>query len=181
MKKSILVACIAISITSSAMAEGGCKDNIEVSNPDSQYFNRGDGTIIDSANGLMWTTCSIGQSYNNDTVSCEGVSTQFSSWDEALQAADYHSSFASYDDWKLPNIKELNSLVERSCYTPAINSNAFPDTESVAYWSNTPDSKEIMSKVGFEGLIVNFNTGLMFTADNSTAPLIRMVRDVSSK
>ena len=60
-------------------------------------------------------------------------------WQEALKAADGYT-FANYSDWRLPNIKELSSLAARDRHSPAINSTAFPNTESSAYWSASPDA-----------------------------------------
>ena len=41
------------------------------------------------------------------------------------------------DDWRLPNAKELASLLEPGCYGPSINRNVFPATPQVPHWSST--------------------------------------------
>ena len=48
------------------------------------------------------------------------------------------SGLAGFNDWQVPNIKQLLSIVERKCVAPAINANLFPDTPASAqFWSST--------------------------------------------
>lgn len=65
------------------------------------YEDSGDGTINDNATGLMWSQADNG----------EGIL-----WADALAYAE-NSELAGYDDWRLPNIKELQSIVDYS-YSP---------------------------------------------------------------
>ncbi|GAB0151070.1 DUF1566 domain-containing protein [Marinobacterium sp. BA1] len=41
------------------------------------------------------------------------------------------------DGWRLPTIQELFSLADHSKHSPAIDADAFPDTESDWYWTST--------------------------------------------
>jgi len=67
--------------------------------------DNGDGTITDEATGLMWMQDDNG----------EGVD-----WENALNYAE-NSNFAGYSDWRLPNVKELQSIVDYSGVFPAID------------------------------------------------------------
>jgi hypothetical protein len=60
-------------------------------------------------------------------------------WQQALEAPDGYS-FAGYSDWRLPNIKELSSIIEQRCYNPAINLSVFPATPGSYFWSSSPDA-----------------------------------------
>ena len=63
-----------------------------------KFNDNGDGTISDKATGLMWM--------QNDNQ--EGIL-----WQEALNYAENYE-FAGYSDWRLPNVKELQSIVDYS-------------------------------------------------------------------
>ncbi len=62
------------------------------------FSDNGDGTVSDGATGLLWQQADSGQGMN---------------WEEAL---DYCESLAlaGRDDWRLPNAKELQSIVDYS-------------------------------------------------------------------
>ena len=67
-----------------------------------EYTDNGDGTVSDNATGLMWTQDDSG----------EGLD-----WVNALQYAE-NSEFAGYSDWRLPNVKELQGIVDYN-YSPS--------------------------------------------------------------
>jgi hypothetical protein len=54
-------------------------------------------------------------------------------------AGAYCSSLSlSGTGWRLPTVKELQSLVDISVYAPAIDTVAFPGTPSNYFWSSSP-------------------------------------------
>jgi hypothetical protein len=68
-------------------------------NPDygvNNFVDNGDGTITDLASGLMWQKGDSGITMN---------------WQQALDYAE-NLEYAEYDDWRLPNAKELQSIVD---------------------------------------------------------------------
>lgn len=174
MKKLTLGLCLSAAFSSTAMAQVCKPESITPTHPEGQYLNNGDGTITDVVNGLMWSICSVGQTATGGT--CSGVPTNYPTWQMALTAADANKSFAGYDNWRLPNIKELGDLVERSCVGPAINLTYFPSTPSAVYWSNTMDYRDVNAAVGLDGLIVDFTAGSEFLTDVNSHKMIRMVR-----
>ena len=110
-----------------------CHKNLPPSNPDIVYIDHGDGTVTDTRTGLMWKQCTEGLS----GAGCETGSAQTFMWGQALTEAK-SSTFANYSDWRLPNIKELASLIEDCRGGPAINTNKFPNTPSSRHWSGSP-------------------------------------------
>ena len=69
-----------------------------------QFVDNGDGTISDEATGLMWMQAD----------GAEGMD-----WEAALAYAQSQNevNYLGYNDWRLPNVKELQSIVDYS-YAP---------------------------------------------------------------
>lgn len=65
---------------------------------ENEFVDNGDATITDNATGLMWSQDDSG----------EGLD-----WADALSYAE-NSGLAGYDDWRLPNVKEMQSIVDYS-------------------------------------------------------------------
>jgi len=102
-----------------------------VSSPDTvqlpSFSDNGDGTVSDLRTGLRWQKCSRGQS--NDSA-CSGAVTQ-GTWQSNLAYCNGLTlgSHANASSWRLPNLRELNSIYFVG------NSNA---TMEAAYFPNTP-------------------------------------------
>ena len=132
MIKSFLCALIALFV-GAAHAEQVCRDDILATAPDSRFQDQGNGTVTDLATGLIWKQCAEGLS----GAGCASGSAAAFTWPKALQHAEA-AVFAGSDRWRLPNKKELASLVEQRCYDPAINERYFPNTpSSAAFWSSS--------------------------------------------
>lgn len=82
------------------------------------YVNNGDGTVTDNVTGLLWQRAD------------DGV---MRTWEEALDYCETRT-LAGRRDWRLPNIRELKSIVDR-LYDPAIDP-AF-ECRSDVYWSGS--------------------------------------------
>jgi hypothetical protein len=111
-----------------------CLSSINETAPSENFVDNGDGTVSDVSSGLMWMRCSLGQNWSEG--SCVGDAHELN-WQQALQEA-HGKEFAGKAGWRLPNIKELRTLSERSCVRPAINSDIFPNTPSDDFWTSTP-------------------------------------------
>ncbi|MCB2200460.1 DUF1566 domain-containing protein [bacterium] len=107
------------------------RGNPEYGNND--YTNNGEGTITDAATGLMWSAASSDDGLN---------------WQEALAWVQQMNGevYLGYNDWRLPNIKELQSIADYSRAPGITNSPAIDplfevpeieDNEYPFYWSNT--------------------------------------------
>jgi hypothetical protein len=86
-----------------------------------RFVDNGDGTVTDTCTGLMWQqeTAPGGVSY---------------SWQEALQYCE-GLELGGHTDWRLPNVRELQSIVDYGRYEPAID----PIFGAVSgwYWSSS--------------------------------------------
>jgi Protein of unknown function (DUF1566)/Viral BACON domain len=95
-------------------------DNVSATT--SAYTDNGDGTVTNTSTGLMWQQA--------------GFSTTMG-WAQSLAYCE-RLTLCSYTDWRLPNIRELRSLLDYSGgYHPPIDTAFFPDTRSSYYWSST--------------------------------------------
>jgi hypothetical protein len=98
------------------------------------FVDNGDGTVTDKATGLMWS-----QDDNGETVY----------WEDALAYAE-SATLADYDDWRLPNIKELQSIADYSAEEiPAMDTSVFSLTEvtNIVYDSET--NEQIDTQVNY--------------------------------
>ena len=96
----------------------------EVAWPEPRFTDNVDGTVKDNLTGLMWT---------RDTQQISGTKA----WSEAITACN-DLNYASYTDWRLPIVRELQSLIDFSQYNPELPSgNPFPNVQSGLYWSST--------------------------------------------
>ena len=115
-----------------------CKDSISETTPTERFNDQHDGTVLDSKTNLIWKRCSEGQTWDGTT--CAGSASTYT-WQGALSATEALNTgegFAGETDWRVPNIKELDSIVELKCYSPAINLSVFPNTPSAVVWSSSP-------------------------------------------
>jgi hypothetical protein len=90
------------------------------------FTDNGDSTVMDNRTGLMWQQTEPGKQTE------PGEKT----WDAAL---DYCNNLVlgSQVDWRLPNVKELESLAYDMWTLPTDPSVYFPALSSNSYWSST--------------------------------------------
>lgn len=156
-----------------------CNPNsIPATTPASQFTDNRNGTVTDKKTGLMWKRCSEGQIWNGK--SCTGNTVSYT-WQGALQqaqAGNVRSGFASKRDWRLPNVKELHSIVERQCDEPAIRLTVFPNTlRWTWYWSSSPRTlEEWRAWTDDWAWYVNFGEGSNSTRVKSDIGQVRLVR-----
>lgn len=91
------------------------------------YADNGDGTTTDNRTGLMWAK-------DGNSAGCNNGSS--STWEQALSFCE-GLTYANYSDWRLPNRRELMSIVDYGRISPAINMAYFTNTENYYYWTST--------------------------------------------
>jgi len=127
------------------------------------FEDNGDGTITDLATGLMWAQDDSGAAW------ADGLN-----WEEALAYVEAMNTagYLGYSDWRLPNVKELQSIVDYSRSPDTANSaaidpvfNATPiinesgQVDYAYYWSSTTHSNWT-DQPGRAGAYVSFGRGL---------------------
>ena len=137
MKKSIVVILyvsillVGFAMQNLARAEQECDLGKPETTPASRLeINRVDGSAFDTKTKLTWRICSEGQSYSDGH--CKGEAINFT-WDNAIL-----NFSGEGDNWRLPNVDELISIVEGRCQYPTINQTIFPDMPtSTIFWSSS--------------------------------------------
>lgn len=187
MKKFITTLLPASILFISSITNAACETAIiegEFSTPNGQLIDNGDGTITDLATSLMWIQCSEGQTYGDPL--CNGDLVK-SDWATALSSPSVlnanggfggFSEDTNYTDWRLPNVKELRSLVEEACVNPSINIERFPETDNTRYWTSTtsinaPDGETPSGSWG-----VSFLDGVSEVTSRGEMHAVRLVRDI---
>ncbi|MBT3302220.1 MAG: DUF1566 domain-containing protein [Bacteroidetes bacterium] len=123
------------------------------------FKDNGDKTITDNATGLMWTQDDDGSGMT---------------WEAALSYAE-NATIASHSDWRLPNVKELQSIVDYTRSPSTSSSSAIDPLFSCTkikdeggndnyaqYWSGTTHATMQTQKSGGFASYVCFGEGLGF-------------------
>ena len=141
------------------VAQGSEPQNTETI-PAKRFTDRGDGTVRDNLTGLVWLK----------NADCFGLKT----WSEALaecgKLADGNCGLtdgSSAGDWRLPTVKELQSLIDFKQYDPALpNGHPFTKVQSSSYWSATDyvneDTYAWHVYTYFGGVFTNIKSGYYY-------------------
>jgi hypothetical protein len=92
-------------------------------NPPIGRYNVGAETVIDTKTKLVWQRTVPLATY---------------SWQEAKGYCAALGGSLGGTGWRVPTVKELQTIVDDSRADPAIDVAAFPDTPSIAFWSSSP-------------------------------------------
>ncbi|MBF0219690.1 MAG: DUF1566 domain-containing protein [Gammaproteobacteria bacterium] len=119
----------------------------------------GDGTVSDAATGLMWSVSDSGYGMN---------------WESALAwvATKNSESYLGYNDWRLPNIKELQGLVDytvspatdngraaiSTLFTVTTITNEAEESDAPYYWSSTTHANA--NGKGTNGAYISFGRAM---------------------
>ena len=112
-----------------------------VSWPNPRFTDNGDGTVTDNLTDLIWL----------ENANCLSGTTNWASalsYCNNLESGDCDLSDGSVaGDWRLPNIRELQSLIHYGVYSPAVPNTSgtgkwatgdpFTNVQSYYYWSSS--------------------------------------------
>ena len=112
--------------------------------------------VHDTHTGLIWArTCAV-----------NGVTKRMDNAAAVKQVGELG------EGWRLPTRTELLTLVNDTTHEPAIDTNAFPDTESSYYWTSTPATWSASSVAW----LVSFGLGSASTHFHNAKAFVRAVR-----
>lgn len=170
---------VALICSFSSLAQAACFDStLKATRTPEELVANGD-TVVDLVSGLEWQRCAMGATFDPQSERCIG-SPQKYIWDAALREAKAVSDTSGTpvnQPWRLPNIKELQSIVDAACYRPVVRPAYYPDTPSDAFWSSTPDFRDPVDR-GAPLTYLNFEDGLNYTPTFAGAAYVRLVRNL---
>jgi len=140
-----------------------------------RFVDNGDGTVTDNCTGLMWQQETADM--NGDEVITpwdpNTGSPDATNWQQALQYCEGLTlGEDGYADWRLPNIRELQSIVDYGRATPATD--PVFSTEPAYYWSSSTIVSDSSS-----AWYVNFSVGNVDAHRRKTLPgYVRAVRTI---
>ncbi len=146
------------------------------------YVDNGDGTVTDVNTGLMWEKLS-----NDGTVHDKDNTYTWANAFADHVATLNDTRFAGRDDWRLPNVRELQSIANYQDLLPAVsptfddhcssgcNVTACSCTFDGDYWSST--SEEVSPSHAW---FVDFQDGLVATGSKTGTGPVRAVRGGST-
>ncbi len=133
-----IVAMLGLSLAASLACAADCRLAMQASTP-TERFQLGGDTVSDSKTTLVWMRCALGQQWNGSI--CLGE-PQAMDWRDAKTAVERlnREGYAGHNDWRLPALPELASIVERQCFHPRMNEAVFPGAPSRVFWSSMEKS-----------------------------------------
>ena len=170
---STLLTCLpllfSVAIADIPSASDDCVDDLVETTPSAEFIPLEGGTVVrHERTGLEWRRCPEGMNWNGS--GCDGNASVMN-WQAALQHA--HDT----QGWRLPNMKELFSIVEFCRREPAINQQVFPDTfyrnfsDWSRYWSASPHARS-----SHRAWDVRFIDGAPISSRKDQSSRVRLVR-----
>jgi cysteine-rich repeat protein len=136
-----------------------------------RFVDNGDGTVTDYMKGLMWEQKVEGSG-------CLHCVYAFYSWYDARGTwilnvnAENGTGFAGYDDWRVPGLGELETIINCGFGPPCIDP-VFGPTASSQYWSSTAHPE-----IGAWAWYVRFSDHYVGADMKSYSFCVRAVRDI---
>ncbi|MBQ0943037.1 DUF1566 domain-containing protein [Ideonella sp. 4Y16] len=128
--------------------------------------------VTDRMTGLVWRRCAEGQTWDGSGCGDPSTATRYT-WQGALDQA--RAAAAGGTGWRLPNVKELFSLVSLDEVGPAIDRAVFPNTPRALTWTSTFSNYNPLYP-----WVVNFDIGHVLPGYTTPTEFpIRLVRDGS--
>lgn len=99
--------------------------------PNPRFTDNGDGTVTDNLTGLIWTK-------NADIWGAVNWAAALSNCNSLANGTGGLTDGSSAGDWRLPNVKELQSLTDFGNFNPALPSgHPFVNVQNAYYWSGS--------------------------------------------
>jgi len=118
-------------------------------------FTRDGSVVTDNTTGLQWQDDAIGSTMN---------------WKSAIEQCE-NLTLDGHSDWRLPNLKELTSIVDDTRFDPSIDTDTFQHVASFYCWSSTTYAGNSSN-----AWRVYFGNGYQYSYYKSNSYFVRCVR-----
>jgi hypothetical protein len=121
--------------------------------PNPRFTDNGDGTVTDNLTKLIWlknANCFEARTWANALSDCNSLASESCGLTDGSVAGD----------WRLPNVKELQSLIHYGVYSPAV-----PNTTGTRKWSEDDP---------FTNVQASYWSGSTYAGGTSTAWVVSM-------
>ena len=166
---AILLFSVVLRAEAACMA-GPPLPGVAVQTPSAEFAVLPNGTAVHMKTSLIWKRCVEGQTWNGSA--CAGSATLFS-WAGALTQSTSASDGGS-TQWRVPNRKELESIVEFCGHSPTVNQEVFPGTPYERFWTSTTYLAEAN-----RAWDVSFADGYVGASLKSATQYVRLVRSLT--
>ena len=99
----------------------------------SSYIDKGF-YVIDLKNQIEWLKCTTGQQWSDKENTCVGQAVKLEY--NAINDANSQLNKQIEGNWRLPNRKELESIICKECEGAKINKKLFPNTPAEPFWTS---------------------------------------------
>lgn len=166
---TVMLAQQAKNAKSSAVSTSTVKYALPPESP-TNYTDNKNGTITDNYTGLLWKKCPQGMSGND----CKSGSTTQREWSKSNTECQA-LNFAGITGWRIPTLKELQSIVDTGTFNPSINKKFFASSDD-PYWTSTSPAEYPASK-----FTVLFSDGSVYYNSSNNIAATRCVNSINVK
>ena len=130
----------------------GCSGKFK-ENAVEKFNDNGDGTVTDITTRLIWQQADAKKNWEAAITYCEEL------------------KHANHQDWRLPNIKELRTIIDMTKTNLTIDSIAFPGAKASLYWSSTTFESNPKN-----AMVYDFSNGNTHSEEKVFTNYVRCVR-----
>ncbi len=172
MLRKLVFTLLMVGLMVPVVAQGQKCDASKPATAPLSHFKVGpESALIDIKSQKNWLRCVVGMRWNGSH--CTGQSLTYT-WSGALEMVNEFNAnkVGGRSNWRLPKVEELNSIVEKRCFKPAINLEAFPYSPEAGFWTDS-SVEGVQPRVW----IVHFLHGQQYIANKQQRWRIRLIAD----
>ena len=117
------------------VTDGSIKDDGYYQAGVSRSYSRDGDIVIDNATGLQWE--------DNESIVKRWVLAENYNGNDSNTSGDTATTYCEeftlgdYEDWRLPSVQELHTIINSAETLPAVNNGVFTNIASTYYWTST--------------------------------------------